>query len=739
MRTFISLRWLVVAAIAPMLLALACSSADPAPAPASDAVTKEELAAALQEAMQSVQPAPAAPAPAPAGPSAEEMAAMVEAAVQGAVPEGTSAEEIKAMVEAAVGAASQDAITADQVRTLVAEAVAESATEGPDPLSADEVRQIVSAAVSALPTPEARVVTKEVKVTEVKEVQIPGKKYVTDPTTNKVIPAPEYGGTIIRLQTNQPPHTDTYFTHHAANGTDGVTESLAHADWGIDRSVFDHMKRPTPLWVMKGQLATGWVQNDPLTYTINIRDDVYWHNKAPMDGRKMTAQDVAWNFQRYLHLGDEYADQEGPCCTFKSVKWESVTATDDNTVVFKLEEPNIDTLTILFTSYSPHILPPEVVQEHGDIQDWRNLVGTGPFMLTDWVDGSSMTWEKNPDYWGTDEKFPENQLPYADATRVLIMKDEATRIAAMRTGKGDYMGWLANSAISTTDQAEALVKTNPDISLIPYAYRSTTSTAFDVDKPPFDDVRVRRAMQMALDLDTINTIYYKGWATVEPMGQIGTGAIEYVTPFNEWPEDIKPYYEYNPEGAVALLEEAGYTPDENGVRISGSSVFHATSDLALADIFVDYWRRVGIDIEAVKGPDNTTVGTWIREHTYPHDMVGSAIMGYDRSPITILRAFIHSEGGYNYTGVRDPEFDAMIEAAEAASTYEERQQIIKDLDIELSRQHLYVWGMKAQAFNAVQPWLIGYNGEYHLGLQQRFSQLFARFWLDQELKAQSTN
>ena len=300
---------------------------------------------------------------------------MIQSAVQGAVPEGTSGEEIKAMVEAAVGAAGRDAVTAEQVRTLVAEAVAASATEGPDPLSADEVRQIVSAAVSALPTPEARVVTKEVTVT--KEVQVPGKKYVTDPTTGKVIPAPEYGGTIIRLQTNEPPHTDTYFTHHAANATDGVTESLAHADWGIDRSVFDHLKRPTPLWVMKGQLSTGWVQNDPLTYTINIRDDVYWHNKAPMNGRKMTAQDVEWNFQRYFHLGEFAEGQEGPCCTFKSVKWESVTATDDNTVVFKLQEPNIDTLTILFTSYSPHILPREVVEEYGDIQDWRNLVGTG--------------------------------------------------------------------------------------------------------------------------------------------------------------------------------------------------------------------------------------------------------------------------------------------------------------------------------------------------------------------------
>ena len=400
--------WLSVLAVVSLIgtVAIACSSSEPAQT--SDAVTKEELTAALQQAMQAV---PAAPAPAPAGPTAEEMTAMVESAVKGAVPEGTSAEEIKSMVEAAVGAASQDAVTADQVRSLVAEAVATSATEGPDPLSADEVRQIVSAAVSALPTPEALVVTKEVMVTEVKEVQVPGKKYVTDPTTGKVIPAPEYGGTIVRLQTNEPPHTDTYFTHHAANATDGVTESLAHADWGIDRAVFDHMKRPTPLWVMRGQLATDWVQNDPVTYTIGIRDDVYWHDKAPMNGRKMTAQDVEWNFQRYLHLGEFAEGQEGPCCTFKSVKWESVTATDDNTVVFKLQEPNIDTLTILFTSYSPHILPREVVEEHGDIQDWRNLVGTGPFMLADWVDGSSMTWEKNPNYWGTDREVPRKPAP----------------------------------------------------------------------------------------------------------------------------------------------------------------------------------------------------------------------------------------------------------------------------------------------------------------------------------------
>ena len=629
-------------------------------------------------------------------------------------------------------------IVGTTILTLFAVACGETKTvevevPGPERIVEKEV-------VKTVQGPE-RIVEKEVikagpeRIVE-KQVLIPGKKYVTDPTTGKVIPAPEYGGEIIRLQANEAPHTDTYFTHHAATFTDGVTESLAHADWGIDRREFDHMKRPTPLSVMRGQLATGWEQNDDLTYTINIRDDVYWHNKAPMNGRKMTAQDVEWNFQRYLHLGDFAADHDEPCCTFKSVKWESVEATDDNTVVFKLKEPNIDTLAILFTSYSPHILPPEVVEEHGDLQDWRNLVGTGPWQMTDWVEGSSVTWEKNPDYWGVDEKFPDNQLPYTDRTRLLIMKDEATRIAAMRTGKGDYIGWLANSAISTTEQAEALKKTNPEISMIPYSYRSTTSPFFDIDKKPFDDLRVRKAMQMALDLETINTIYYKGYAVTEPMGHVGSGAIEYYTPFNEWPEDVKAGYTYNPEGAIALLEEAGFKADKDGIRLDASIMHHPSHDLALADIFADYWKKIGVDVEIVKSPDSASYGSFIREHNYDTSMI-NGIMGYDRSPVTILRSFFHSEGGYNYSGLRDTDVDAMIEAAESASSFEERFQIIKDLDQKLIAEQYGVWGMKANLFNAAQPWVIGYNGEYHLGLQQRFSQLFARMWIDQELQNQT--
>ena len=60
------------------------------------------------------------------------------------------------------------------------------------------------------------------------------------------------------------------------------------------------------------------------------------------------------------------------------------------------------------------IEPPEVIKEKGDLLDWRNMVGTGPFELTDWVDGVSYSYTKNPNYWGYDPKYPENRLPYID-------------------------------------------------------------------------------------------------------------------------------------------------------------------------------------------------------------------------------------------------------------------------------------------------------------------------------------
>ena len=185
---------------------------------------------------------------------------------------------------------------------------------------------------------------------------------------------------------------------------------------------------------------------------------------------------------------------------------ESITAKDKWTVVFRLTEPNLGALAAILDGNVAWIYPPEVIKEHGDVTDWRNLVGTGPMMLTDWTNGSSITWDKNPDYWGFDEKYPENRLPYIDQLRALIMPEMATQLAALRTGRVDYLGPIGAAQMRTLDQVESLQGTNPELVIWPNSRGCWGNCiGMNVQLRPFDDIRVRKAMQMALDLETMNS------------------------------------------------------------------------------------------------------------------------------------------------------------------------------------------------------------------------------------------
>ena len=572
------------------------------------------------------------------------------------------------------------------------------------------------------------VVEKEV----IKEVE--GKKYVTDPTTGKVLSAPEYGGTITYVWSSIPDTVRNYPTRHGSGAIGGVAEMLTIADWGVNRDVHDHMKRPVPVWVMIGQLAESWeVKDGGTTFEFSIRDGVNWHNTAPLNGRKFVGNDVVVNYERYFGIG-EFCEG-GPIPNYKAIPIDSITAPNDSTVVFKLTQPHLTFLDDIFNAYPPHLVPPEAIEKDCEVGDWKDVVGTGPFELTDLVHGVSLTKTKVPGYYGFDEKFPENRLPYVDQIKVLVMTDEATRISALRTGKVDYLGWSGDTAL-TIDQATTLRETNPEMQYIPYIYRSNaTSFALNLNNPIFQDVRVRKAMQMAQDLETINIVMFGGMAKWKPQGIIGDGASEYFTPFDEWPEEVKKGYMYDPEGAEKLLDEAGYPRGADGIRFKtvyeGGTYF---KDLALADVAASYWAEIGVDVEITQATDAAAHNASVRERTY--EGLAPAYIGYDRNPTFLMNCYAHSEGGCNRPGTNDPELDALIEAALAAATFEEQQRLVKEADMHQIKDHYYVWYFKVPAFNVVQPWLVGYNGEYFLGFQQRYAQIFARTWIDSALKAQ---
>ena len=249
-----------------------------------------------------------------------------------------------------------------------------------------------------------------------------------------------------------------------------------------------------------------------------------------MNGRELTASDVEFNYHRLLGIGSGFTEASAHVAQLPKI--ESVTATDASTVVFKLAAPDLFGLRRILNQWIVGIYPPEVIRQHGDVQDWRNLVGTGPMELTDYVEGSSITWTKNPNYWGFDEKFPENRLPYVDEIVTLIMPDAAARIAALRSGQLDMLGTVGDSQLRSIDQVESLKRTDPDINMWERVSRSDNAFRFiTISRPPFDDIRVRRAMQLALDLDTIASTYFKGFADPRPHGAIHND-VSLGTPFD---------------------------------------------------------------------------------------------------------------------------------------------------------------------------------------------------------------
>ena len=551
------------------------------------------------------------------------------------------------------------------------------------------------------------------------------QEMVKDPSTGEMIKAPQYGGTIAILPLRvslEPPHTDTWWGTIQYPAINLVLDKLGMVDWATPRDKWGFMGWYTPFELIKPHLAESFEMPDPLSLIFKIRKGIHWHDKAPMNGRELVAEDIVFNYNRMAGLGSGFTEPSPGSAGFTSLPTESITAPDKYTVVFKLKQVSFTARDQFY--YDSHetgwIYPPEVIREHGDAKDWRNLVGTGPYMLTDWVEGSAMTYTKNPNYWKDDEKFPGNRLPYIDEIQVLFMPDASTRLAALRTGK------IALHRDLSVDDAESLQRTNPELVMTHSIFsKSTTAFAGDVRKPPFSDIQVRQAMQLAIDIKTINQSLYGGLAYTTPMGIVGKGVLGFYTPFEEWPEDLKANYGYDPERAKKLLAEAGY-PD----GFKTTLLIDPRWDPEYVQVAKDYWAKIGVDVE-IDMTDTPTVSAHVNNHTY-EGMIGSD-MGTDYNALVFVRIMAYSNEAWNWPGIQDPEYDAIVEAAENAGTYEEMQRLVKKADMYYIKKQWAIWGPRVPRYHFAQPWLGGYNGEYTLGGGQNTT-IYSRLWIDQELK-----
>jgi len=491
-------------------------------------------------------------------------------------------------------------------------------------------------------------------------------------------------------------------------------------DWTTDRNVWSFKDLFIPIDYRTGLLAEDWETPDPLTLVVNLRDNVYWQNKPPANGRKLTAADVKYHYDRFIGLGE--FSTPSPFAISLVVNIESVTAPDDNTVVFKFKKPSVATFDNLSEFNGKNMIESKeaVLLEPAGIRDWKNSVGTGPWILTDYVSGNVMTFERNPNYWGYDERHSENRLPYVDTLKYLMIPDNATALSALRTGKIQFI----TSGLSWQD-ADNLGKTNPELQLVE-GLDAGFCVIMRCDKIPFEDIRVRKALQMSIDREAITKTHYGGKVNGLPCGIVSPALTGWCYAYNDWPQQLKDEYSYNPTRAKQLLAEAGFPKgfNTNVVAISGTGV---RADINLLQIIKAYFTDVGVNME-INAMDEITVINYANSGKHDQMLFDSGIGSTFNPNFGVLEKHITRKSG-NYSYNSDPAYDAIYEKFMSAQTVDEFKQYCVAADKFSVEQHWSVNVTPVVGYRANTPDIKGYSGE--LLSDDTKSAILTRVWREQ--------
>lgn len=536
------------------------------------------------------------------------------------------------------------------------------------------------------------------------------------PTT--AIGTPVYGGTITVTGTSDWTVFDVYrYQGNSQYFGSGVFEKLSIGDWTVDRNVFNF---PDDSGVIPEAfsvpcLLESWEFPDNLTIIMHVRPGIKWQNKPPVNGRAFTADDVVWNLTRYKD--DPFVETT----YFKMI--DSITKIDGMTVQVKLKSPPQPFSQFgLIDSDTHHYVPPEcVVASSNQIEDWRKVIGTGPWIVSDFVSNSSVSYVKNPDYWREDPRHPGYKLPYADKQQVLIIPDLGTRLAALRVGRIDKMGAQYKDAKSIMDaNKNVLVRAYPNNSMPVIRMRN--------DIAPFTDVRVRNACQMAMNLEEIKNNFYLGQALMYSPVVTFVQADLY-TPYEKLPDSVKKNLTYNVQGAKKLLADAGFP---NGFKTD--LTYDVLNTPGLAEVVQAYLAAIGVTVE-LKGYDNATFNA-IRLAKKHQGMIQHWNWNTP-SPILLLNVMTDPTHIFNLSVCGDPEYKALMAKVNVEWDPVKRTAMIHQADYMTLEKSFYITLPQNFIFLMWHPWLRGFTGETNIGKFQ-YLETNAYLWLDQGMKKQMT-
>ncbi|WP_425248591.1 ABC transporter substrate-binding protein [Chelativorans salis] len=424
-------------------------------------------------------------------------------------------------------------------------------------------------------------------------------------------------------------------------------------DFRILMNVYDGLVRYSDGTLeVEPALAESWeISDDGKTYTFHLREGVTFH-----DGSPFNAEAVKFNFQRFLDEEHPYHDTGPFPLAFFFSAVEEVTAEDEHTVVFTLNEPYAPFLSNLAYPMGL-IVSPAAVEEHG--KDFgRNPSGTGAFKFAEWESNSRVVVERNEDFW--------DGAPPLEAVVFRPITDANTRVAEMLSGGLDLM-------VETPPDNVAQFADDPAFTVYEQAGPHVWFLILNMKEEPFDEKAARQAVNYAINKQALVENVLQGTA------EIAAGP---TPPAFAWAhnESLEPY-PYDPEKAKELLEEAGYDGEEVVFYVTegGSGML---DPVAMGTAIQADLAAVGMNVKIETYEWNTFLGEVNPGLEGKADMAEMAWMTNDPDtlPYLTLRTDAFPEnGGFNSGYYSNPEVDTILEQARQATEMEERAALYQQM------------------------------------------------------------
>lgn len=437
-------------------------------------------------------------------------------------------------------------------------------------------------------------------------------------------------------------------------------------------------------------VAKSWeISPDGLQYTFFLQEGVKFH-----DGSDLDAEAVKWNVEDYLN------QKRGSGMRAYFTDIDRVEVVDKHTVRIILKEPNYFFLTILAAYRTGFLMiSPTAFQKAGPDEYRKHPVGAGPFKFLEWVPNDHITLVRNEHYW-------KKGLPYLDKVVFRVLTDPMTQVSALKAGEVDLIN-------SFSPELVRVVEKDRNLTLLTGPETTPMVAILNVSKPPFDDLRVRKAIG-CYGLDRIEIAQKALLGLATPMvGFAGPGVQGHV--------DLMGMCPYNPERARALLKEAGYDA-RNPLRFSITTNPEKAVFANIATLLKSQYAKLGAEVKI----DVKDKVTWMAE------MVGKLRCSWDQSVEDLLALFtVHNNNfitettsSWNIACHKDTKVDEYYRRLKLTAGAEERQKLSEELQRYIAENMYWVSVSGSPHYKVLRKPV----KDFHF--QAEFKFLLEQVWLD---------